>query len=56
RTKRVEALIASAYLAGANMPHNRQKTRLRLAKAHVQVADQRLDHLHKLSTRLIHEN
>lgn len=36
--------------------HNRQKARLRLAKAHVQVADQRLDHLHKLSTRLIREN
>ena len=36
--------------------HNRQKARLRLARAHVQVADQRLDHLHKLSTRLIREN
>ncbi|WP_368794372.1 RNA-guided endonuclease InsQ/TnpB family protein [Candidatus Synechococcus spongiarum] len=36
--------------------HNRQKARLILAKAHVQMADQRLDHLHKLSTRLIREN
>ena len=36
--------------------HNRQKARLRLAKAHVQVADRRLDPLHKLSTRLIREN
>ena len=35
---------------------NRQKARLRLAKAHATVADQRLDHLHKLSTRLIREN
>ena len=36
--------------------HNRQKARLRLAKAHATVADQRLDHLHKLSSRLIRGN
>ncbi|MYI71867.1 MAG: IS200/IS605 family element transposase accessory protein TnpB [Synechococcus sp. SB0673_bin_10] len=35
---------------------NRQKARLRLARAHARVADKRLDHLHKLSTQLIREN
>ena len=35
---------------------NRAKARFRLARAHAKVADQRLDHLHKLSTRLIREN
>ena len=43
----------SRKVKGSN---NRAKARFRLAKAHVQVADQRLDHLHKLSTRLIREN
>lgn len=35
---------------------NQQKARLRVAKACAKVADKRLDHLHKLSTRLIREN
>ena len=35
---------------------NRQKARLRVAKAHATVADKRLDHLHKLSSKLIREN
>ena len=36
--------------------NNRAKARLRRAKAHATVADQRLDPLHKLSTRLIREH
>jgi len=36
--------------------NNRAKARFRLAKAHAAVADKRLDHLHKFSTRLIREN
>ena len=43
----------SRKVKGSN---NRQKARLRLAKAHATVADQRLDPLHKLSIRLIREN
>ena len=43
----------SRKVRGSN---NRQKARLRLAKAHVQVTEQRLDHPHKLSTRFIREN
>ena len=35
---------------------NRTRARLSPAMAHVPVADRRLDHLHKLSTRLIREN
>jgi putative transposase len=35
---------------------NRNKARLKLARLHARVADQRRDHLHKLSTRLVHEN
>ena len=36
--------------------NNRAKARSRLAKAHAAVADKRLDHLHKLSSKLIREN
>ncbi len=36
--------------------NNRQKARLRVAKAHAKVADKRLDVLHKLGTKLIREN
>jgi putative transposase len=35
---------------------NREKARLKVARAHAKIADQRLDGLHKLSTRLIREN
>ena len=35
---------------------NREKARLRVAKTHSKVARQRLDHAHKLSTRLAREN
>lgn len=36
--------------------HNRVKARLKVARIHAKIADRRLDFLHKLSTRLIHEN
>ncbi|NKY55840.1 IS200/IS605 family element transposase accessory protein TnpB [Nocardia flavorosea] len=35
---------------------NRAKARARLARIHARIADRRLDHLHKLSTRLVREN
>jgi putative transposase len=35
---------------------NREKARLKVARAHVTIADQRADGLHKLTTRLIREN
>jgi putative transposase len=35
---------------------NREKARRRVARIHAKIADQRLDGLHKLTTRLIHEN
>jgi putative transposase len=39
--------------AGSN---NRAKARRRVARIHVRIADRRRDHLHKLTTRLVHEN
>ena len=36
--------------------NRRNKARLRVAKAHEKVANARKDYLHKLSTRLVHEN
>ena len=39
-----------------NGSKNREKARRKLARAHTHIADQRLDGLHKLSTRLIREN
>ncbi len=35
---------------------NREKARRKVARIHARIADQRLDGLHKLTTRLIHEN
>ena len=35
---------------------NQYKARMKLARLHAHVADRRRDHLHKLSTRLVHEN
>jgi putative transposase len=35
---------------------NREKARCKVARAHAKIADQRLDGLHKLTTRLIREN
>jgi putative transposase len=39
-----------------NGSQNREKSRRKVARAHAKIADQRLDGLHKLSTRLIREN
>ncbi len=36
--------------------NNRNKTRLKVAKLHQKIVDQRKDFLHKLSTKLIREN
>jgi putative transposase len=35
---------------------NREKARLKVAREHARIADQRLDSLHKLTTRLIRDN
>jgi putative transposase len=35
---------------------NREKAKLRVAKAHARITDRRRDYLHKLSTRIIREN
>lgn len=35
---------------------NRNRARLKVAKIHARIADRRRDHLHKLSTRMVHEN
>jgi putative transposase len=35
---------------------NRHKARLKVAKVHQKIADARIDHLHKLTTRLVREN
>jgi putative transposase len=35
---------------------NRDKARLKLARAHARIADRRRDHLHKITTRLVREN
>src|ERR671929_55583 len=35
---------------------NRAKARRKVAKVHARIADRRRDFLHKLSTRLVHEN
>ena len=48
---------ANRKLAKAKKDSNRRKKRkLRLAKLHAQVKDQRTDFLHKLTTRLVREN
>ena len=43
----------SRKVKGSN---NRHKTRLRVARAHAEIADARKDMLHKLTTRLVREN
>jgi len=35
---------------------NREKAKLKVARAHARIADRRKDHLHKLTTRLVREN
>ncbi|NJK57258.1 MAG: IS200/IS605 family element transposase accessory protein TnpB, partial [Pleurocapsa sp. SU_5_0] len=49
--------LANRRLAKAKKDSNRRKKRkLRLAKLHAKVKDQRIDFLHKLTTRLVAEN
>jgi putative transposase len=36
--------------------NNRHKARLKVAKVHQEIADARIDNLHKLTTRLVREN
>lgn len=36
--------------------NNRAKARKKIARIHAKISDRRRDHLHKLSTRLVHEN
>jgi putative transposase len=49
--------LANRRLAKAEKDSNRRKKRkLRLAKLHAKVKDQRTDFLHKLTTRLVREN
>ncbi|MEO3798375.1 RNA-guided endonuclease TnpB family protein, partial [Nonomuraea sp. B10E15] len=36
--------------------NNRAKARLTVARVHARIADRRRDHLHKVTTRLVHEN
>jgi putative transposase len=52
RLKRAQKHLARTQ-TGSN---NREKARCKLARAHAKVTDQRLDSLHKLTTRLIREN
>ncbi|MDX8056253.1 RNA-guided endonuclease TnpB family protein [Lentzea sp. BCCO 10_0798] len=35
---------------------NRDKARIKVARVHARIADRRMDHLHKISTRLVREN
>ena len=35
---------------------NREKARIKVAKIHAQITDNRKDHLHKLTTQLVREN
>jgi putative transposase len=57
--RRSERSLAHAH---RNLAHkqkgskNRDKARLKVARTHARIADQRLDGLHKLTTRLIREN
>jgi putative transposase len=52
RLKRANRLLHRRKKVSAN----RSKARVKLARAHARIADQRNDFLHKLSTRIIREN
>jgi len=57
--RRSERTVAHAQRSLARKQEgskNRDKARLKVARAHAKIADQRLDGLHKLTTRLIREN
>lgn len=52
KLKRVQRKLSSMQKGSKNY----YKERLKIAKIHERIANQRRDYLHKLSTRLIHEN
>ena len=54
--RRLEDGAEAPRRASRTARKNREKARLKVARAHAKIADQRLDGLHKLSTRLIREN
>lgn len=59
RLRHSERRLAHAQRALARKQQgsrNREKARLKVAREHARIADQRLDGLHKLTTRLIREN
>jgi putative transposase len=52
RTRR----LSRAFSRTKKGSNNRYKARIKLARHHATIADRRRDHLHKLTTRLVHEN
>jgi putative transposase len=50
------ALVQRRLSRKANGSANRFKARVKVAKVHARIADRRRDVLHKLSTRIVHEN
>jgi len=49
-------MLSKRYARTKKGSKNREKAQLKLARLHARIADRRRDHLHKLSTRLVHEN
>jgi putative transposase len=56
RSERCLAHAQRALARKQKRSRNREKARAKVARVHARIADQRLDGLHKLSTRLIREN
>ena len=57
RRDRARLTLAQRLMARkAKGSANREKARLRVARAHARIADRRRDFLHKLTTRLVREN
>ncbi|MCD0449028.1 transposase [Actinocorallia sp. API 0066] len=56
RDSRRLARAQQALSRKAKNSRNRDKARLRVARAHARIADRRRDSLHKLTTRLVREN
>src|SRR5262249_28449537 len=57
--RRAEKRVARAHRAHSRKKlgsHNREKARVKVARAHARVKDCRTDFLHKLTTTLVHEN
>lgn len=49
-------VLSRRYARTQKGSKNRDKARIKLARLHARVTDRRRDHLHKLSTRIVHEN